>query len=69
MRGCITNGQEWLFFVYEKKKIGDELSYMAEPVKLGENYQNLPLILGVLRDWVCVITFFNPVAYSKSRLG
>lgn len=50
-RGAITNGKTWLFLIYRKLQVGG--TYAASPpVELGTGAENLPLILGLLRDWL-----------------
>ena len=47
-RGCVANSREWLFFVYNRSDVGGTLYYML-PLDVEKD---LPLILGLLRDWV-----------------
>jgi hypothetical protein len=62
MRGCITSGEQWIFFIYKcPKALGREVVpvkregefYFSRQFNLGENLENLSLILGLLRDLVC----------------
>ncbi|KAF8347417.1 hypothetical protein F5887DRAFT_955718 [Amanita rubescens] len=48
-RGCITTGHEWLFFIYNRHKDGRGVSRLPS-LRLGEDFGNLALILGLLRD-------------------
>jgi hypothetical protein len=48
MRGCITSGEQWTFFVYKSPKF-----HFSRRLNLGENLENLALVLGLLRDLVC----------------
>ncbi|KAF8635363.1 hypothetical protein AX17_003932, partial [Amanita inopinata Kibby_2008] len=52
VRGFITSGEEWLFFVY--KASDDELGRVVfvhdRVVSLGAGLESLPLVLGLLRD-------------------
>ncbi|KAH9978975.1 hypothetical protein BGW80DRAFT_1442847 [Lactifluus volemus] len=59
MRGCITSGEQWIFFIYKcPKALGREVVpikregefYFSRQFNLGENLENLSLILGLLRD-------------------
>ncbi|KAH9978812.1 hypothetical protein BGW80DRAFT_697210 [Lactifluus volemus] len=45
MRGCITSGEQWTFFVYKSPKF-----HFSRRLNLGENLENLALVLGLLRD-------------------
>ncbi|KAI9463146.1 hypothetical protein HD554DRAFT_2125002 [Boletus coccyginus] len=52
MRGCITSGEQWAFFVY-KTEVPDHGSVaISQEVALGSNLEELPLLLGLLRDLV-----------------
>ena len=53
-RGCVATSREWLFFVYNRSGVGGTLSFM-QPLELEKDFSNLPLILGLLRDWVRLI--------------
>ncbi|KAF8803100.1 hypothetical protein BYT27DRAFT_7032858, partial [Phlegmacium glaucopus] len=50
-RGCVVTSREWLFFVYNRSDVGGTLSFM-QPLELEKDFSNLPLILGLLRDWI-----------------
>ncbi|KAF8152231.1 hypothetical protein B0H34DRAFT_110148 [Crassisporium funariophilum] len=54
-RGCVTTGEEWLFFIYNKNKDkdgpGGRASYLP-PIRLEKDLSGLPLILGLLYDWI-----------------
>ncbi|KIM71928.1 hypothetical protein PILCRDRAFT_747605 [Piloderma croceum F 1598] len=54
LRGCITSGEQWVFFIYEAKEVGGLVSCSSE-YSIGQHFQDLPLILGILRDWVCAL--------------
>lgn len=54
MRGAITNGKLWLFFTYRQLDVGGSYA-LSEVVELGKQAEGLPLILGLLRDWVRVL--------------
>lgn len=55
LRGCMTSGEEWAFFVYKSPTAsGDrELFSYSEVISLGSKLERLPLILGLLKDMVC----------------
>jgi hypothetical protein len=62
MRGCITSGEQWTFFVYKcPKASGRRVApikregefYFSKQFNLGENLENLSLVLGLLKDLVC----------------
>jgi hypothetical protein len=48
----MTSGEQWIFFVFSKN--ASEGGYVAysEEFSLGEQLEGLPLILGLLTDWV-----------------
>lgn len=52
-RGCITTGEEWLFFVYNRNTSGSGgvVSWLSQ-IRLESDLRGLTLILGLLRDWV-----------------
>ncbi|CAA7257414.1 unnamed protein product [Cyclocybe aegerita] len=52
-RGCVTTGEEWLFFIYNKNQDGPggSASYLP-PIRLEHDLSGLPLILGLLYDWI-----------------
>jgi len=52
MRGCITSGEQWLFFIYETTDNGDLVSASIDEYSIGSNFENLALILGLLQDWI-----------------
>ncbi|KIJ94545.1 hypothetical protein K443DRAFT_12023 [Laccaria amethystina LaAM-08-1] len=53
VRGCVTTGEEWLFFIYNKNKDGPggNASYLP-PIHLEHDLSGLPLILGLLFAWI-----------------
>jgi len=51
LRGCITSGEQWVFFVYSTTGGGGFVSCSDEYV-VGTQFEGLPLILGLLHDWV-----------------
>jgi hypothetical protein len=59
VRGCITTGEKWWFFIYKgPKTLGDGPIkaegeyYLSKTLELGDDLRNLPLILRLLGDWV-----------------
>lgn len=53
-RGVITDGVKWRFIQYRAAKDGKRAAYGETPdVELGDDCENLDLILGLLVDWVC----------------
>lgn len=53
MRGCITSGEQWVFFIYEKRD--NDKGHVSASVEyaIGPQCGGLGLILGLLHDWVC----------------
>jgi hypothetical protein len=58
VRGCITSGEKWLFFVFKgPNALGDALKpggefHYSDLFELGEDLEDLSLVLGLLGDWV-----------------
>ncbi|KAH9978940.1 hypothetical protein BGW80DRAFT_706463 [Lactifluus volemus] len=59
IRGCITSGEQWTFFVFKSPKASvrrvvctkrEGVFRFSRQFNLGENLENLSLILGLLRD-------------------
>ncbi|KAG1784537.1 uncharacterized protein HD556DRAFT_1427447 [Suillus plorans] len=50
VRGVVTSGEEWIFFVYERREDGTRLVRSSPEYSLGHNLEGLALILGLLRD-------------------
>jgi hypothetical protein len=50
LRGCVTNGFDWKFFVFVQnvKENKGELLLLDRTI----SYTDLPLLIGVLYDWV-----------------
>ena len=68
MRGCITSGEQWAFFVYKSDSAGGVVSIASE-ISLGTALENFPLVVGLLRDMVCYplqtfFFFFSVTEYS-----
>jgi len=53
LRGCITSGEQWIFFVYHMtdNDAGGSVS-CSDEYSVGPQFEGLPLILGLLHDWV-----------------
>jgi len=52
VRGAVTSGEQWLFFVYRMTMDGGRTVSYTTQFELGSNLEGLLLILGILRDWV-----------------
>lgn len=54
----MTSGEQWIFFIYTS--LSSEKGHVAcsDEFSLGTHLEGLPLILGLLTDWVCAILFF-----------
>jgi len=52
LRGCTTSGEQWIFFVYATNENGGGHVACSDEFSLGEQLEGLPLILGLLTDWV-----------------
>ncbi|KAG1778407.1 hypothetical protein EV702DRAFT_1278097 [Suillus placidus] len=50
VRGVVTSGEQWVFFVYERHTDGTGLVQSSPEYTLGQNLEGLALILGLLRD-------------------
>ena len=55
----MTSGEQWIFFVYSTL-VEDESGHVAcsDEFSLGRTLEGLPLILGLLTDWVCFSSLF-----------
>jgi hypothetical protein len=61
MRGCISSGEQWTFFVYKSPEASGSqvvrnkrgVFHFSTQINLGENLENLSLVLGLLRNLVC----------------
>jgi hypothetical protein len=60
LRGCITSGEQWAFFIYKSNSAGGPggVVSVASEINLGTELENLPLVLGLLRDLVRQPCFF-----------
>ncbi|TFK34026.1 hypothetical protein BDQ12DRAFT_738417 [Crucibulum laeve] len=54
LRGCVSNGEEWVFFVYIRNDDGTEGGnvFVTEHLQLQQDLGGLPRVLGLLYDWV-----------------
>ncbi|KAF8316009.1 uncharacterized protein EI90DRAFT_3087136, partial [Cantharellus anzutake] len=52
LRGCVSSGEQWIFFVYNAASGGGGSVFYSEEYEIGPQYEGLPLILGLLHDWV-----------------
>lgn len=50
VRGVVTSGEQWIFFVYERHTDGTGLVRSSPQYTLGRNLEGLALVLGLLRD-------------------
>jgi hypothetical protein len=47
------SGEQWVFFTYkENTNGGGTVASCSDQISLGEQLERLPLILGLLTDWV-----------------
>lgn len=52
-RGSVTNGETWLFFSFNVDDSSEGGSVaISKEFRLGDDMSGLPLILGLLSDWV-----------------
>jgi len=66
MRGCITSGEQWLFFIYETTEEGGLVSASTDEYSIGSNFENLALILGLLQDWINNTTNTESVFFTRA---
>ena len=54
LRGCMTSGELWIFFIYTSLANESRGGHVAcsDEFILGPNLEGLTLILGLLTDWV-----------------
>jgi hypothetical protein len=52
LRGCVTSGEQWIFFLYNSADNGGGHVSCSEEYSIGSQFEGLPLILGLLHDWV-----------------
>jgi hypothetical protein len=59
LRGCTTSGDQWIFFVYSVNDSGGGRVACSDEFSLGQQLEGLPLILGLLTDWVDHATAYD----------
>jgi len=64
LRGCITSGEQWIFFMYSAGENGGYVS-CSEEFNIGPQFDGLPLILGLLHDWVDNTTESEQVFFTR----
>ena len=47
------SGKQWIFFVYKGNESGGGTVACSDEISLGPQLEWLPLVLGLLTDWVC----------------
>lgn len=64
-RGCVTSGEQWVFFVYEKRD--DDRGYVSSSFEyvIGPQFEGLALILGLLHDWADNTTSAQQVFFNN----
>jgi len=64
----MTSGEQWMFFVYATNENGGGRVACSDEFSLGEQLEGLPLILGLLTDWVRQsLSNFGKSLTSRSR--
>ena len=59
-RGCVTNGKKWVFFIFNANDLGEGGTVsISEEFCIEEDLSGLPLVLGLLSDWVNFY-YFSP---------
>lgn len=63
-RGAITCGDQWIFFAYQAPKGDNPAKYARTTMlRIGDNGENLDLILGILDDWVrCLMPLSHQIS-------
>ena len=57
-RGCVTNGKKWVFFIFNANDFGEGGTVsISEEFHIEEDLSGLPLVLGLLSDWVSFYYF------------
>ena len=52
MRGAVTSGKEWMFFVYNAAKDGRGGSYRTSPILCLDSVEERDVVVGLLKIWV-----------------
>ncbi|KAG1808006.1 uncharacterized protein BJ212DRAFT_1580146 [Suillus subaureus] len=64
IRGVVTSGEQWIFFVYERHTDGTGLVLSSPEYTLGRNLEGLALVLGLLRDSIDNATSSNHTFFT-----
>jgi len=58
---CVTNGEIWVFFIFNAVDSGKGGTVsISDEFHLGDDLSGLPLVLGLLSDWVIFIHYLSP---------
>ena len=73
-RGCVTNGELWFFFVFNEAHPGEGGTVsISKEFCLEEDLSGLPVVLGLLSDWVgfdcCFCSFEGPDLLSIQMIN
>ncbi|KZV66390.1 hypothetical protein PENSPDRAFT_755731 [Peniophora sp. CONT] len=52
MRGAVTSGKEWMFFVYNSAKDGRGGSYRTSPILSLDSMEERDIVVGLLKVWI-----------------
>ncbi|KIL64141.1 hypothetical protein M378DRAFT_637639 [Amanita muscaria Koide BX008] len=52
VRGCVTGGEEWIFFLYETTGDGRGAVRSSPEFNLRPQLEGLALVVGILEDWI-----------------
>ena len=52
MRGAVTSGKEWMFFVYNTATDGRGGSYRTSPILSLDSVEERDIVVGLLKSWV-----------------
>ena len=59
-RSCVTNGEIWVFFIFNVADSGEGGTVsISDEFRLGDDLSGLPLVLGLLGDWVSINRCFS----------
>ncbi|KAG1762361.1 hypothetical protein EDD22DRAFT_953198 [Suillus occidentalis] len=73
VRGAITSGEQWVFFVYERHTDGTGRVLCSPQYTLGQNFEGLALVFGLLRDSIenttsSTLAFFTTSCKPRANL-
>lgn len=68
LRGVTTSGTRWDFWICERCPDGKFKFTNGVPQDIGCELENLPLVLGLLTDWVCSLSWLNSAKDSENDL-